>query len=74
MVAMNRLSPKKLVRSKWTAVQPQNREKHFLVTAVQDDDEGQPQTVTLEAVHSHRERQLHWRELRDPGQWKSGWV
>jgi hypothetical protein len=27
----NRLSPKKLLLSKWTAVQPLNREKHFVV-------------------------------------------
>jgi len=31
---MNRINPKKLQHSKWTAVQPRNKEKHFLVTAV----------------------------------------
>ena len=70
---MNRLSPKKLLHSKWTAVQPVRKEKHFLVTAVQEDDDGQPQTVTLEAVHSKRERCLDWRELKDPAQWTVGW-
>ena len=30
----NLLSPKKLLLSKWTAVQPLNREKHFVVVRV----------------------------------------
>ena len=30
----NRLSPKKLLLTKWTAVKPRNREKHFVVTRV----------------------------------------
>ena len=34
---MNRVSPKKLLHSKWTAVEPRNREKHFLVTRVITD-------------------------------------
>ena len=29
---MNPLNPKKLLNSKWTAVKPRNKEKHFLVT------------------------------------------
>ena len=29
-----RLNPRKLLLSKWTAAQPQNRERHFLVTAL----------------------------------------
>jgi hypothetical protein len=32
--ASNALSPKKLLHSKWTAVEPRNKEKHFLVTKV----------------------------------------
>ena len=71
---MNRVSPKKLLHSKWTAVQPVNKEKHFLVTEVHEDDAGNPQTVTLEAVHSKRERELGWRDLRDTAQWRIGWV
>jgi len=70
---MNRLSPKKLLHTKWTAVQPENKEKHFLVTAVQLDEAEQPQTVILEAVMSKRERQLDWRDLKDSSCWLSGW-
>ncbi len=71
---MNRISPKKLLHSKWTAVQPRNKEKHFLITAVNEDPAGNPETVTLEAVHSHRETELDWRELKNAEQWRVGWV
>jgi tryptophan-rich hypothetical protein len=70
---MNRISPKKLQHGKWTAVQPRNREKHFLVTEVLCDEAGTPQTCILEAVHSHREIELDWRELKDSEQWQIGW-
>jgi len=70
---MNRINPKKLQHSKWTAVQPRNQEKHFLVTAVRCDAAGTPQTCILEAVHSQREIPLDWRELKDAGQWQMGW-
>lgn len=71
---MNPVSPKKLLHTKWTAAQPENKEKHFLVTAVQEDDEGNPQTVILEAVYSKHERELDWRELKDSAQWRVGWA
>jgi len=71
---VNQVSPKKLLQSKWTAVQPVKKEKHFLVTEVHEDDAGHPEAVTLEAVHSKRERRLAWRDLKDSAQWKVGWV
>jgi tryptophan-rich hypothetical protein len=70
---MNRVSPKKLLQSKWTATQPCNKEKHFLVTAVHLDEEDNPQTVTLEAVYSHREAEMDWRDLQDAERWLTGW-
>ncbi|MCP4001543.1 MAG: TIGR02450 family Trp-rich protein [Gammaproteobacteria bacterium] len=70
---MNHLSSKKLLHTKWTARLPINKEKHFLVTAVHCDEEGNPQAVTLEAVYSQRDRQLDWRELKDVQRWQTGW-
>jgi tryptophan-rich hypothetical protein len=70
---MNRINPKKLLHSKWTAVNPQNREKHFVVTEVQRDDSDRVMLCILEAVHSHREVEIDWRMLRDPAHWKIGW-
>jgi tryptophan-rich hypothetical protein len=71
-----RLNPKKLLLSKWTAVTPVNREKHFMVTRVVEPDppEGQVIFIEIEAVHSQRCVKLAWRELQDTGVWRQGWV
>jgi len=71
-----RVSPKKLLNSKWTAVQPRNKEKHFMVVGiVEPEPPGAPVvSIELEAVHSRRIRILPWRELADPLQWRQGWV
>ena len=39
--ASNRFNPEKLLLSKWTARQPQNREKHFLVCELLRNEEGE---------------------------------
>lgn len=77
--AKNRLSPKKLLLTKWTAVVPRDKEKHFVVTRVIPPLPPQtPQTrideVEIEAVHSKRTAVLHWRELTDASQWRQGWI
>ena len=36
---MNTINPKKLLHSKWTAVNPQNKEKHFIVAEVEIDED-----------------------------------
>jgi len=72
----NVLSPKKLLHTKWTAVAPRNKEKHFLVTKVIEPmPPGSPVvSVEIEAVHSKRARIIGWRELTDAAQWRRGWV
>lgn len=74
--ATNVLSPKKLLHTKWTAVTPRNKEKHFLVTKVIEPElPGSPVvSVEIEAVHSRRVRVIAWRELKDTGKWRRGWV
>jgi len=74
--ARNRLSPRKLLLSKWTAVTPKNREKHFVVIRVIEPEppEAPVELVEIEAVHSKRSFLLHWRELTDGGRWRQGWV
>lgn len=69
------LSPKKLLHSKWTAVEPSAKEKHFLVTKViEPEPPGSPVvSVEIEAVYSKRARIIGWRELTDVGQWRRGW-
>lgn len=70
-----RLNPRKLLLSKWTAVTPQQREKHFLVTRViEPDDPALPiSEVEIEAVYSHRSQIIAWQTLTDTTRWQQGW-
>ena len=72
----NRLSPKKLLLSKWTAVVPRLKEKHFVVIRVIEPEPPSVRIdqIELEAIHSRRTCLLHWRELTDSSQWRQGWV
>ncbi|MHA6573314.1 TIGR02450 family Trp-rich protein [Pseudomonas yamanorum] len=70
---MNRINPAKLLLSKWTAARPQHKEKHFLVTKLLRDDEGDVQEIELEAVMSHRVQRLAWQTLQSVEDWKIGW-
>jgi tryptophan-rich hypothetical protein len=72
---MNPLNPKKLLRTKWTAIEPVNKEKHFMVNAVVAPEQpGLPvEFVDLEALHSGTVRRISWRALRDDTQWRQGW-
>jgi tryptophan-rich hypothetical protein len=70
------LNANKLLLSKWTAVEPREREKHFMVVKVLDplSAGGQVTHVQIEAVISGRVSTLAWRELADTARWKRGWT
>lgn len=72
----NRVSPRKLLLSKWTAVTPLHKEKHFVVIRVIEPElpDVRIDQVEVEAIHSRRTFRVHWRELTDTGQWRQGWV
>lgn len=70
---MNRVNSKKLLHSKWTAVIPRNRQRHFIVTKVIVDEAGYPQRCVLEAVYNKRAIEIAWRDLTDSGTWSVGW-
>lgn len=70
---MHQINPKKLLHSKWTAVRPVNKEKHFMVTELKFDEEGNVVHCVLEAVISNREAAIDWRELKDSAHWRQGW-
>jgi tryptophan-rich hypothetical protein len=61
--ARHRLNPGKLLLSKWTAVQPQNREKHFLVSELFCDEQSHVLQIELQAVLSQRCQRLGCRDL-----------
>jgi tryptophan-rich hypothetical protein len=72
---MNRISPKKLLLSKWTAVNPVAKQKHFLVSKlILPEDPSQPlELVEIEAVFSKKTKQIPWKELQDSDLWIQGW-
>ena len=70
---MNKIHPKKLLHSKWTAASPKNKEKHFVVTEMELDEEGNVVKCVIEAVMSKREQEMNWQELKDSELWRQGW-
>jgi tryptophan-rich hypothetical protein len=70
---MNRINPRKLLLSKWTAARPQNREKHFLVTELFCDEEGTVLEIELQAVLTKRIERSAWQTLQDEQTWLMGW-
>jgi tryptophan-rich hypothetical protein len=73
--AVNRFNPRKLLLSKWTAVQVENREKHFIVTKLIEPEPPaeRPELIELQAVHSGRSYTMAWQALCDGSQWLQGW-
>jgi len=70
----NPVNLKKLVGSKWTAVHPLDRQKHFIVLDWVRDEDGVPtEMVEIEAVLTRQVRTIHWRELGDSEVWHIGW-
>ena len=69
---MNQINPKKLLNSKWTAVTPENKEKHFLISKLEFDDDNKVTLCEIEAVHSNRAQAIDRRELKDSSEWRQG--
>jgi tryptophan-rich hypothetical protein len=70
---VNTINPKKMLNSKWTAVEPTKKEKHFMVTEVEFDEEGAVIFCLIEAVISKRSISIRWQDLKDVNQWAHGW-
>jgi len=70
---MNKINPKKLLNSKWTAVAPIEKEKHFLVSEIEFDEEDIVVSCGIEAVISKRSSLINWRDLKDERSWIQGW-
>jgi len=70
---MNQINPRKLKASKWTAAEPRNKEKHFVVTEVEFDEDGAVVLCILQAVMTKRESNIDWRDLKESSRWQQGW-
>ena len=73
---MNPLNSKKLLLTKWTAVTPIAKQKHFLVSRViQPEVETDPvEFVEIESVFSKATQIIKWRDLQNDSVWRQGWV
>lgn len=70
---MNRINPKVLLRSKWTKLDVQNKEKHFIITLVKFDEQQKVIECLIEAVMTKNEYSIDWHELTLSDKWCVGW-
>jgi tryptophan-rich hypothetical protein len=73
---MNPLNPKKLHLTKWTAVKPVAKQKHFLVSKViKPELPNEPvEFVEIESVFSKASQVIPWRDLQNDEVWRQGWI
>lgn len=62
-----------LIGAKWTALAPQQREKHFVVHSRIERAEGPIETVRLEAVRTKSVYTVSVADLADVKCWRGGW-
>jgi tryptophan-rich hypothetical protein len=70
---MNKVNPKALINSKWTKVNVVNKEKHFMITKVEFDEDKKVTDCIIEAVMTHNEYAIDWRDLKIVEKWRMGW-
>ncbi|MFT7405613.1 TIGR02450 family Trp-rich protein [Zhongshania sp.] len=71
---MSTLNPKKLLNSKWTAVKPERKEKHFIIIETEYDEDGAMVRCLMQAVMTKREFEIEWHDLKNIEQWRAGWL
>jgi tryptophan-rich hypothetical protein len=70
---MNQINPKKLLHSKWTALTPINKAKHFMVIEVEFSEENEVIDCVLQAVLTKHTESIDWQDLKESNKWKHGW-
>ena len=70
---MNTFSSKKLLHSKWTKIESNNKEKHFIVTEIKFDEKGEVIECIIEAVISKKSKNIDLIELKNDKIWIQGW-
>lgn len=54
-------------------MKPANKEKHFLVSEIEFDEDGAVVACCIEAVMSKRCIPINWQDLKDETNWVHGW-
>jgi tryptophan-rich hypothetical protein len=70
---MNQINPNKLLLSKWAAVAPKQKERHFMVSKLICDEDEVIIACELESVINHTIYEMDWRTLKDSSCWQMGW-
>lgn len=70
---MNQVNIRKLLHSKWTAVDPEAKEKHFVVVDVLDSAAGVGERVLIEAIYTGETYSIFRSDLKDNSRWITGW-
>lgn len=60
--------------SKWTAVNPKDKELHFIVSELLKDEDDEIIACKLEAVINKNSYEMNWKKLRNDESWLMGWV
>jgi len=70
---MNQINPKALIHSKWTKIDVNNKEKHFIISLVTFDQDQKVVDCEIEAVMTKNVYAIEWRELKQSDKWRIGW-
>ncbi|MEQ1635516.1 MAG: TIGR02450 family Trp-rich protein [Methylococcales bacterium] len=70
---MNRINPHKLLHSKWTAVTPNQKERHFIVIKLICSDTDKIIACELEAIINNKVYTVDWQILKNSSCWLMGW-
>jgi tryptophan-rich hypothetical protein len=71
---MNQINPRKLLLSKWTALHPTKKRRHFMVTKlILSPDNEIIIGCELEAVIDKSIAEIDWKQLKEATSWQMGW-
>lgn len=70
---INTVNPKSLLHSKWTKLTVFNKEKHFIVSELEFNEDKKIIGCVIQAVINHAEYDINWRSLKDAKEWLIGW-
>ncbi len=71
---MNQINPRKLLHSKWTALHPTQKRRHFIVTKlILSPDNEIIIGCELEAVIDKSIAEIDWKQLKEASSWQMGW-
>jgi tryptophan-rich hypothetical protein len=63
-----------LQNSKWTAVEPVNRARHFELKALERTElQSDPIVCVMRCVVTRNSHRVRWKDLNNKNKWRKGW-